>query len=166
MSRHATPHLQPVPAIPAVRERSFDVLYESLFDFVFRCLRRLGVAASHAEDACQDVFIVLHRRLPDLRPDASERAFLFGIATRVAGEYRRKQARRPVVGLPEDWAAGQEGAGGSGPAIAAVSGNPFEVTASAEAAHHLERFLALLDADQRAVFMLIELEELSAPEVG
>ena len=45
-------------------------------------------------------------------------------------------------------------------------GNPFEGTAAAQAARTLDRFLATLDEDRRAVFVLAELEGLSAPEIG
>jgi RNA polymerase sigma-70 factor (ECF subfamily) len=140
------------PVGPPARERSFDALYETLFDFVFRCLRRLGVASAHTEDACQEVFIVLHRRLADLRSDASERAFLFGIATRVASQYRRKHARHSAVEWSDHW-------------LASGSSGPFDAAAAAQAAQLLERFLVQLDQDQRSVFMLIELEDFSAPEV-
>ncbi len=138
---------------PPERERSFDVLYDTLFDFVFRCLRRLGVPSAYAEDACQEVFIVLHRRLFDLRSDASERAFLFGIATRVASQYRRKTARQ----------AGNEWTDQLAPSSSA---GPFDAAAAAQAAELLERFLEQLDNDQRSVFMLMELEDFSAPEVA
>lgn len=141
----------PVP--PVERERSFDVLYDTLFDFVFRCLRRLGVPSAYAEDACQEVFIVLHRRLEDLRSDASERAFLFGIATRVASQYRRKTARHSAT----EWAEHIAPSADTG---------PFDAAAAAQAAELLERFLGQLDDDQRSVFMLMELEDFSAPEVA
>jgi RNA polymerase sigma-70 factor (ECF subfamily) len=141
------------PVVPVARERSFDVLYDTLFDFVFRCLRRLGVPSAHAEDACQEVFIVLHRRLGDLRSDASERAFLFGIATRVASQYRRKTARHFASEWDEHIAPSNQA-------------GPFDAAAAAQAAALLERFLEKLDEDQRSVFMLMELEDLSAPEVA
>jgi RNA polymerase sigma-70 factor, ECF subfamily len=133
---------------------SFDRLYESHFDFVYRCLRRLGVAAAQAEDAAQDTFMVLHRRLSDLRPEASERGFLFGIASNVARGYRRKQARTNTTELPDE-----------GPPAQSAT-NPFEEAASAQAARTLDRFLALLDDDQRAVFVLVELEGLTVPEIS
>lgn len=137
-------------ADPRVLE--FDALYERHFDFVYRCLRRLGVAERHAEEAAQDAFMVLHRRLGDLWPGASERGFLFGIASHVARTYRRKQAR-------SDWAP-----------LADISReddarSPYDHVAHAEAARRLDVFLATLEDEQRAVFVLMELEELSAPEV-
>jgi RNA polymerase sigma-70 factor (ECF subfamily) len=149
-----TPRSVPISVALEPSERGFDVLYEQHFDFVFRCLLRLGVAPAHAEDAAQDVFIVLHRRLADLRPDASERGFLFAIASRVARDHRRKQARHSGVSLSDDTPA------------RAGTGNPFEAAAQAQAARLLEHFLATLDEEQRAVFMLIELEGLSAPEIA
>jgi RNA polymerase sigma-70 factor (ECF subfamily) len=144
---------RPISAPTSERERSFVVLYETLFVFVFRCLRRLGVPSAHTEDACQEVFIVMHRRLCDLRSDASERAFLFGIATRVASQHRRKNARHAGI----EW---------SDHLVASDNAGPFEGAAAAQAALLLERFLAQLDEDQRSVFMLMELEDFSAPEVA
>lgn len=141
---HAASELGRVP--------TFEELYEAHFDFVFRCLRRLGVAEAHAEDAVQETFMVLHRRLGDLRPDASARAFLFAIARRVGSDLRKKQARTSALPLSDEL-------------FAPASTSPFDDTANTQAARLLERFLDTLDEDQRAVFMLIELEELTAPEV-
>jgi len=153
MNRSVTTSPTPRPPLLTAHPGTFEALYEAHFDFVFRCLRRLGVASANAEDACQEVFIVLHRRLLDLRADASARAFLFGIATRVASEHRRKQARTATLELPDDV-----------PALAGAT-DPFVAAANAQAARQLERFLVALDADQRAVFMLVELEDFSVPEV-
>jgi RNA polymerase sigma-70 factor (ECF subfamily) len=153
MQRSLTPS-QPVaaPELPCSL-RTFEALYEAQLDFVYRCLHRLGVRSANIEDACQEVFIVLHRRLPDLRPNASERAFLFGIAIRVAADQRRKQARTAFVELPEQLAAQH------------AMSEPFYAAAHAQAARHMERFLGALDADQRSVFMLVELEDFTVPEV-
>lgn len=153
MSRSLNTCRPPAVLDPPGPARTFESLYEAHFDFVYRCLRRLGVAAANAEDACQEVFIVLHRRLGDLRLDASARAFLFGIATRVASEQRRKLARTPTFELPDELPAPHP------------ENDPFMATLQAQAARRLENFLATLDADQRAVFMLVELEDFAVPEV-
>lgn len=133
--------------------QSFDSLYNAHFDFIFRCLRRLGVTAANAEDACQEVFIVLHRRIKDIRPEASARAFLFSVATRVASDHRRKHARTATSTLADDLPAADPG------------NDPFSAAVYTQAARQLERFLATLDPDQRATFMLVELEEFAVPEV-
>lgn len=132
---------------------TFDQLYARYFDFVWRSLRRLGVAAALVEDAAQDTFIVLHRRLDALREDASPKAFLFGIALRVANDYRRRARRKGASSLSDVHEP-----------IARES--PFEDLARTEAARLIERFLDQLEQERRAVFVLIELEGMTAPEVS
>lgn len=131
----------------------FDELYDREFDFVWRSLRRLGVPASSLDDAAQDCFVVVHRRLDSLRPDASVKAWLFAIALRVARNYRRTARRKPTTSLDTESAESAEL-------------GPFESAASAQARRTLQRFLDSLDEDRRAVFVLAELEELSAPDIS
>lgn len=132
---------------------SFDELYRRYFDFAWRSLRRLGVHPSSLEDAAQDTFIVLHRKLDALRPDASPKAFVFAIALRVANDYRRTARRKPVSSLDDA-------------TFASARATPFEDTAKAQAARLLECFLDSLDEQRRAVFVLVELEGMTAPEVS
>ncbi|MFT3926851.1 MAG: sigma-70 family RNA polymerase sigma factor [Myxococcales bacterium] len=131
---------------------TFDELYREHFDFVWRTLRRFGVAASVAEDAAQDSFVILHRKWAELRPEASAKGFLFAIALRVAKDYRRK-AHRSAGELDTEHA---------------VSDAPdaCQRTAEAQAAAMLETFLDELDEDKRVAFVLADLEGLSAPEIG
>ena len=69
-------------------------IYERHFDFVWRSLRRLGVQAVDLEDAAQDVFVVVHRRLVDFEHRSTLKSWLFGIALRVAKVYRHKATRQ------------------------------------------------------------------------
>ncbi|MFT3926914.1 MAG: RNA polymerase sigma factor [Myxococcales bacterium] len=139
-------------AVPRGQERSFEALYDAHFDFAWRTLRRLGVHVSVLDDAAQDTFVVLHRRLSELRPDASPRAFVFAIAQRVAHDYRRSARRKPTSSLEAE--------------IVSREASPFEDTAKAQASRLVQRFLGELDEDKRAVFMLADLEEMSAPEIS
>jgi RNA polymerase sigma-70 factor (ECF subfamily) len=131
----------------------FETLYYAHFDFVWRSLRRLGVDPSWVEDAAQDTFVVVHRRLGDLLPSASCKAFLFGIALRVAHDYRRRARRKGAEPLDTEGTVSRDA-------------GPFDHTARAEAARLVENFLATLDEDKRAVFTLSELEDMTAPEVS
>ncbi len=133
--------------------REFEGIYAEQFDFVWRSLRRLGVDPAAVEDAAQDTFMIFHRRFSDLRPDASVKAFLFGIALRVAHDYRRSARRKKTVSLDTENQL-------------SLDSGPFECTAKARAARLLERFLSSLDDDKRAVFVLAELEEMSGPEIS
>ena len=133
--------------------REFEALYARQFNVVWRNLRRWGVPNALIEDAAQDVFVVVHRRLAELRPGASRTAWLFGIALRVARDYRRRRQRKPAVNTDVDTHTSTER-------------GPLERALHAEAARVLERFLSSLDQDKRRVFVLAELEEMSAPEIG
>ncbi|MFO0619197.1 MAG: sigma-70 family RNA polymerase sigma factor [Polyangiaceae bacterium] len=57
-------------------------------------LRRAGVPAGDTPDGAQRVFLVAARRLDDVPPE-KERAFLLGVARRVALDARRAARRRP-----------------------------------------------------------------------
>ena len=132
----------------------FDDVYETHFAFVWRTLRRLGVPESAADDAVQDVFVVVHRRLADFEGRSSLRTWLFGIAARVASDHRR--ALRRKGGLHEEVSA----------ELPDASPGPHESAARSEAVRRLEQVLDLLDDDRRAVFVLADLEQLTAPEIA
>jgi RNA polymerase sigma-70 factor (ECF subfamily) len=150
----ASPAAAARPSSSALEQ--FHELYRRHFDFVFRNLRRLGVAASDVDDAVQDVFIVVLRHIDKYRADSHEKAWLFAIALRVARNRRRGALRKgglapfDELGLP----APAEGDG------------PFERAASAQAARVLHAFLETLDDDKRSVFVMTELEQMSAPEIA
>jgi RNA polymerase sigma-70 factor (ECF subfamily) len=146
----------PVELTPRQRE-SFDALYRDHFDFVFRNLRRLGVAESAIDDGLQDVYLVALRRIGEFREGTYAKAWLFAIVARVAGNHRRSQRRRGnrEAGVPLT----EENVEGS-------SLGPFEQTAQRQARRILHAFLEQLDENRRAVFVLAELEQMTAPEIA
>ena len=121
--------------------------------YVWRALRHLGVREADIEDACQDVFVVLHRRLSDFRGESSIRTFIYGICVRIASEYRRRA--HVVREVPE-----------ADPPTSAQPEQQFERAADRESLECLARILDQLDDDKRAVFVLYELEELTMTEVA
>jgi len=82
-----------------VSETSFAQIYEEYFAFVWRSLRALGVSRSALDDATQDVFVVVHRRLSDFEGRSSLKTWLFGIACRVAANHRRSRERTSHEGV-------------------------------------------------------------------
>lgn len=137
-----------VPAVPP-----FEQIYDDNSVFIWRSLRGLGVADANVDDAVQEVFIVVHRRLPEYEPRAHIRSWLFGIAMRVAKDHRRSARRKPTVPLGED------------PVLVARD-SPFEQVARNQALAFVERFLDTLNDEQRALFVLTELEQLRVPEAA
>ncbi len=131
----------------------FDRLYAEHFEFVWRTLRRLGVAQENLDDAAQDVFIVLLRRKAEFRGQSSHKTWLFGIASNVTHEYRRKQARAArVKPVPDDYRAQDP--------------SPFEQASSSQDLRLIDQLLESLDENKRHVFILSELEQMSAPEIA
>ncbi len=136
-------------------EGVFDAIYVAHFGFVWRSLRALGVGEDSAEDAAQDVFLVVHRRLGDFEGRAKLTTWLYAICRRVASDYGRRRGKRSIAS-PHD-ADEQPDRRGKSPLVSIES---------AQAAALLERFLAELLPEQRDVFFLMCVEELSAPETA
>ncbi len=147
----------PAPPRPAL---DFDAIYEECFDFVWRSMGRLGVDPSAVEDAAQDVFVIAHRRLPEFEGRSSVKTWLFGIALRVAADHRRAARRKRSHGLVPE-------AEGDADAVAdADAPSPLDAAARNEAVERLTAILGELDEERRAVFILAELEQMSAPEIA
>lgn len=137
----------------SARVPSFDEIYDQYFDFVWANLRRLGIPASHLDDAVQELFIVVHRRLGEFAGRSSLKTWLAGIAWRIASEYRRHESRK----------------GGGEPlpdTLVAPGRDPLGAAVHAEALRHLDALLDELDEDKRVVFVLAELEQMSVPEIA
>ncbi len=145
------------PAGPAL---DFETVYEAHFDFVWRSMGRLGVDPSAVEDAAQDVFVIAHRRLAEFEGRSSVKTWLFGIALRVAGDHRRAARRKRSQGFVPEADADTDAV----PDTEAPS--PLDAATRTEAVARLQAILGELDEDRRAVFILAELEQMSAPEIA
>ena len=71
---------------------SLERVYRDHLDYVWWTLRALGVVESALDDAAQDVFIVVHRRLDEFEGRATMKTWLYQIARRVALRYRSRAA--------------------------------------------------------------------------
>ena len=131
-------------------------VYDAHADLVWRSLRRLGVPEADAPDALQEVFVVVHRKLATFEGRSAMTTWLFGICLRVAADRRRKASVR------------YERADGDQAAEQLADGRPNaeELTSRTESLRLLEAALEKLDPDQRAVFVLFELEELTATVIA
>jgi len=150
-----------VRAPPSAHASDFDSFYEEHFAFVWRTVRRLGIAPSAVDDVVQDVFVVVHRRLCDLASPASARAWLFGIVRHVVKDARRTLRRKPAhLG-----GAARAGDDVDGMADASITG-PHESAAKREAVRMLHAILEAMPDERREVFILSELEQMSVPEIA
>ena len=139
----------------ALRPASVQEVYEAHFEFVWRSARRLGMRPPQLEDVVQEVFMVVQRRLPDFEGRSSVRTWLFSITRHVVRGHFRQSARRPLS-LSE--------ASLEAPDPAALC--PETQLMAREDADLLHALLSELSDDQREVFVLAQLEELSGPEIA
>lgn len=127
-------------------------LYRQHHTFVWQALRCLGVHDHEVDDAVQDVFVVVYRRLDAFEGRSSIRTWLYGIARRVAWKYRTR-AQREVARV----SSFRESLDDADLEAATDRQRAFEV---------LQTFLEELDDDRREAFVLAEFASLRAPEIA
>lgn len=139
----------------AANERLRAIILEH-YDFVWRSVRRLGVLPPETDDATQQTFIVLSRKL-DRVEEGKERQFLFGIAVRVASSARRARAKlREVPEVP----------GEDDPHAPFVLPTVEARLDRAVARAALDEILAGMSDERRAVFVLAVFEEQSLADIA
>jgi RNA polymerase sigma-70 factor (ECF subfamily) len=144
------PSAAPAIAMAAAPAPAFDDVYTAHVAFVWRIVRAFGVPDSGIEDAVQEVFVIVHRRLPEFEGRSAITTWLFAITRRVALAHRRKG-----IGRTEPLAAEPTG-----------TADTFAAVSRAQAAAIVSSILDTMDEDKRIVFALVELEQLSVPEVA
>ena len=129
-------------------------LLRAHFQTVWRAMRRFGVPLRSAEDAAQEVFIVLAAKLDEVQP-GKELSFLYAVAARVASNLRRSSIHRH-----ED--------PGEAPVLDGPSSLPDAEVLLEQKRHRelLDRILDTLTQDLRTAFVLFELEDLTVPEIA
>jgi len=145
----------PDPLEEGFRDAEFD--FRAVFDeygrYVWRVLRRMGVAEADVPDVAQEVFVILRRKQHHVPSPDKLRGFIYGIAVREASSHRRSarvRHERVTHEPPEQ-------------PIDAVQEADVD---RARARAVLHAALARLDDAKRAVFVLYELEELDMREVA
>ncbi|RYZ05381.1 MAG: RNA polymerase sigma factor [Myxococcales bacterium] len=136
---------------------SFAVVYERYFDLVWTAVRHLGVPEQSVEDVVQEVFVVIHSRLPSLQKVESLRSWVYSVARRTVSTHRRAQRVRNVSGAQYAEVARL---------TERLPPTPLQLWELADRQRLLLRLLADLDEAKREVFLLTELEGFTAPEIA
>ena len=138
------------PASPGLPP--FRTIFDDHFGYVCASARRLGVWPSDVEDVAHDVFVAVHQRLPRYDPTRPLRPWLFGFTLRVALATKRRKAGQRTSELSTELAD---------PAPLADE--------TVHARQRVARLAAALDTisdEQRAVFILHDLDEVPVPEIA
>jgi RNA polymerase sigma-70 factor, ECF subfamily len=140
------------PPSPRDRLADLEAVYREYQGFVWRMLHHLGLRGASVDDAVQEVFVVVHRRLATFDGRTSIKNWLYGITRRVASDHRKQGQRRAawlqLVPPPP------------------ASGGESPLVEHAAAAELVAQLLDGLDEDKRLVFVMAELEGMTAPEIA
>lgn len=134
------------------REQTIAIVQEHA-TYVWRTLRFMGVRDSDLEDACQEVFIVVCKKLHSFEARSSLKTWLRGICLRKAAAYRRRAHVRNEVPVAH-------------PQETLAPDCPEQTLKQRQQLAVLHRALDTLDDDKRAVFVLYEIEELPMKDVA
>jgi RNA polymerase sigma-70 factor (ECF subfamily) len=139
---------------------SFEAVYEEHFALVWRTVRRLGVPEAFVEDAVQEVFLVVHRRLDTFEGRSSLKTWVCAIVARVASDARRARRRKSPHTRSADAAVDADTVPDE------RADDPHDRSVHNEGVRVLHRLLDELDDGKRAVLVLAELEQMSVPEIA
>jgi RNA polymerase sigma-70 factor (ECF subfamily) len=133
----------------------FHVIYECWFDEVSRWIRALGGPEADREDLVQDVFVVVHRRLPDFDGENLP-GWLYRIARHRVRDFRRLSWVKHVlfgsVPLPEN--------------LATDCASPAETLETYQKTAMLEHLLEKLTESERATLVLFDVDGYSGEEIA
>jgi RNA polymerase sigma-70 factor (ECF subfamily) len=131
----------------------FRVIFEENVDYVWRVLRHLAVPSSDIEDVAQEVFVVVHRRLSDYRPDHPIRSWLYVICRNAARDRRRRahvRLEKASETVPER----------------GLAATPVEELEATQALERIHAALSNVDDTQREVFLMYELEGIPMADIA
>jgi RNA polymerase sigma-70 factor, ECF subfamily len=133
----------------------FRAIYQRWFEEVSRWIRAMGGPEAEREDLVQDVFLIVHRRLPDFDGE-NVAGWLYQIARHRVRDFRRllwvKHLLFGSVPIPESLT-------GTGP-------SPVDWLETDEKRGTLERLLGKLNESERAALVLFEIDGYSGEEIA
>jgi RNA polymerase sigma-70 factor (ECF subfamily) len=138
-------------------DAEFRALYDAHVDFVWRCLRRLGVREADLMDVTQKVFMTAFVKLPEFEGRSLLSSWLFGICQRVASDYRRSAPIRREVMTDVSELEGH---------TPELHGDTAHDSDTRQRAALAESILAKLPEAQRTVFVMFEVEGMSGDEIA
>lgn len=135
-------------------QEDFQTIYREHYATVWRFLLHLGVRKSDVPDVTHNVFLIAYRKLDEFEHRSTVRTWLCAIALRVARKFQKSAAVR--FELSE----------GDLSVAAGRSGDSADALQQKQQLALAERLLDALPPEQREVFVLHELEQMTSPEIA
>jgi RNA polymerase sigma-70 factor (ECF subfamily) len=156
--------LAPVESAPPIEsvapatasQLNFGNVVREYSAYVLGLLRRLGVAPADVEDVAQEVFLAVHHQLTSFEARSTLKTWLCGICRNKAFDHGRTASRRRRL----------LAAAGSHDTDAWACCDPQQELLLKERESLLHEALGKLSRQQREVFVLFEIEQLSMKEVA
>jgi RNA polymerase sigma-70 factor (ECF subfamily) len=141
-------------AEPGAPTLTFESIYRTYFDDVRRWIRALGGPEAEREDLAQDVFVIVHRRLPDF-DGKNVGGWLYQITRHRVRDFRRLRWFRLFLGKKQ-----------VDETLAASTDGPDAALRRKEGERVLATLLEKLPETQRSTFILFEIEGYSGEEIA
>lgn len=125
--------------------------FQQEFDYLIRSLIRLGVSRHDVEDLAHEVFLVLYRTWEKYDTSRPFRAYLFGIAFRVARNHLRKRTKEVLHAVIE---------------IDDLAAWPDRALESRQQRMLVVKALELVPLLRRAVLVMHDIDELPMAEIA
>jgi RNA polymerase sigma-70 factor (ECF subfamily) len=142
-----------IPLNAASAVPPFHAIYKQYLDFVWSSAGHLGAGTDVIDDVVQDVFIVIHSKIATLQRPEALRSWIYGIVRRTVSDYRRSRRIRDAAGASLS----------AEPKSSRPS--PLDMAERNAELELLENILAGLDEPKREVFVMVEILEMTVPEV-
>jgi RNA polymerase sigma-70 factor, ECF subfamily len=132
---------------------TLETVYDAYAPFVWRSLQRMGVPESDLEDAMQELFLVVHRKLPSYQESKAKLStWMFGIGINIARRHRAKASRRFFLAEPDL-------------EVSPVVNQETELSQKQDT-QCLNDLLSRLRPEHAATFVMFELEGMTCAEIA
>jgi RNA polymerase sigma-70 factor (ECF subfamily) len=145
---------EPSREVPLPQPLTLEEVYRDHFDFVYRQAARLGGPGVDAEDAAQEVFLIVGRKLHTFDSTSLVTTWLYGITLNVVRSLRRRSRIRRLFEL------GQEREKVEAPV------RSIDRAEVADAHRIAYEILDKIAPKKREAFILAEFEDLSCEEIA
>lgn len=135
----------------------FATVYKLYFAFVWSSVRRLGVRPEAIDDVVQEIFLTIHFRLETIEKPSSLRSWIYSVVRRTVSGYHRARKAKDVSNVDVRY---------FDDTLQSSQPTPLERTEQRDQQLLLAKLLNELDEVKREVFVLAELEEMTAPEIA
>jgi len=143
---------------------AYRILVEKYQNRVYSLIVSMVKSKEDAEDITQEAFVKAYLSLKNFRGDSSFYTWIYRVAYNMTIDFKRRSSKRS-----EFLATGPRSEDGSeAPPLdgVATDGNPLEEVERRELAGSLEKAMAQLTEEHRAVIMLREVDGLSYSEIA